>query len=517
MNPSSHWLPIGWIVLALLAGCTVGPDYRAPAVDVAAHWQEIGGGATTLPVTQPSQAVSGSLTLVEWWTAFDDPALNELIAAALRANLDLQQAQERVLEARFRRAGTEAGLFPQVEVDATAEHVRLSKNGIPIPTGGGTSAGASGLVARPDQAGGSSAVQSLFTKSELNLYQAGFDASWGLDAFGGIRRNIEASNADLAAAVEDRRSVMVTLLAEVARNYVELRGAQRQVAIAQANLESQRQTLQLTQQRRRVGMTTDLDVSRASAEVNTTESQLPLLLAQERQSIHALAVLLGVGLEALSPEMTAALAREKAVPRGPAQVPVGLPSELLRRRPDVRRAERQLAASTARIGVAVADLYPKFSLTGNFGFQSLTFNQWAEYASRTFGIGPAVSWPIFDFGRIRANIGAMNSEQRQALAHYQSTILGALREVEDALSLYSAEQVRRASLDQAVQDNRLTVNLSMQLYTQGAADFLSVLDAERSLYASEEALAESDKTVGTDLVALYKALGGGWEIEAQVR
>lgn len=300
---------------------------------------------------------------------------------------------------------------------------------------------------------------------------------------------------------------MVTLLAEVAQNYLELRGSQRQLAIAQANLKAQSETLGITRSRYEAGLASDLDVARAQAQVQTTQSQIPALQASARQSIHLLGVLLGQPPMALAEE----LSRHEAIPEPPPQVPVGLPSELLRRRPDIRRAERQLAAATARIGVATANLFPRFSLTGSFGLQSGQLDTLPNAGSNFWSIGPGVRWLVLDWGRVRSEIHVQNARQEQALLAYEQTVLTALREVEDALVVFTHEQARHQALVRALAANRRAVELATQLYQQGLSDFLSVLQAQRDLYASEDALAQSDLTVSTALVRLYKSLGGGWD------
>ncbi len=369
---------------------------------------------------------------------------------------------------------------------------------------GGGSPETPGFVASPLGGGG-------LPGATTNLYQVGFDASWELDIFGGVRRSVEAAGADLEASIEDRRNVLVTLLAEVARDYVTLRGTQRQIAIARENLQSQRQTLGLTIDRFNNGFTTELDVARARAQVDATAATIPALEASERSSMHQLAVLLGQPPQTLLEE----LSRPVPIPHAPSEVPVGIPSELLRRRPDIRRAERQLAAATARVGAATADLYPKFSLTGSFGLDATKPRQVFNWESRYFAFSPSVVWPVFDAGRIRANIRVQDAAQEQALTTYESAVLTAMREVEDALVNYGEEQARNRSLADAVEADRLAYKLANDQYRQGTVDFLTVLDVERSLFDAEDALAQSDRAISADLVALYKALGGGWEIEAK--
>jgi NodT family efflux transporter outer membrane factor (OMF) lipoprotein len=405
--------------------------------------------------------------------------LDQLAAEAVESNLDLRVATARILEARANRGVVAADLYPNVDVSGSYSRNNLSKNAH----------------------GGVVGVR------QYDFWQAGFDASWEIDVFGGVARSVEAAQADIEGAIEARRDTLVTLLAEVARNYIELRGAQRQLFITQQNLKSQTDTLDLTEQRFQAGLTSELDVARQRAQVESTASQMPSLQTTIRQSIHQLSVLLGQAPGALSER----LSPQRPLPQAPVALPVGLPSELLRRRPDVRQAERALAAATARIGTATADLFPRFSLTGSFGQEATQFKKIFDAGSNVWSIGPAISWPIFDAGRIRANIRVQNARQEQALAQYEQVVLISLRDVEDALIAYDREQARRLSLSNAVDANRRAVDLSNQLYQRGLIDFLSVLDAQRSLFLSEDALARSDTTVSTNLVAVYKALGGGWE------
>ena len=501
------------VALAPLAGgCMVGPNYKAPPkVDVP------GSFATT----QPSSA-----SLSRWWELFNDPTLNVLIERALATNLDLELAQERVLEARAQLDLTTGNLFPTANLSGAYNKTHISKQAglagflgagagsgsvTPTPINPPANAGgASTDLARPGatkSGSASSAAGGLALPQQLQLYQAGFDASWEIDVFGGLRRSVEAATADVQAQEESRRDTMVTLLGDVARNYVQVRGLQRQIHIAHDNIKSQQDTLELTRSRFKAGLATDLDVARAEAQVNTTEAAVPTLQISLRQSIHALGVLLGQPPESLLEE----LSTESPIPPAPASVPVGLPSDLLRRRPDVRCAERQLAASTARIGVATADLFPKFSLTGALGLESQELRNLPRGDSLFWDIGPTVSWPIFDAGRIVSNIRVQNVRQREAVIQYRQAVLTSLEDVENAMTAYQQEQIRRQSLAVAVDANQRAVQLSTLLYTKGLADFLNVLDAQRDLFASQDQLVQSEQNVSANLVALYKALGGGWE------
>jgi NodT family efflux transporter outer membrane factor (OMF) lipoprotein len=488
----------------------VGPNYRPPKVDV----------PSTFATTQ-----SSADSLTRWWEVFHDPELDVLIQRALLTNLDLQLAQDRVLEARAQLDLTTGNLFPTANINGAYNKTHISKQaGLAGFLGAGGSSGSvnpTQIAAPPSQGASTDLVRpgaarsggsnsgGLVLPQQIQLYQAGFDASWEIDIFGGLRRSVEAATADAQAQEESRRDTMVTLLGDVARNYVQVRGLQRQIHIAFDNIKSQRDTLDLTKSRFKAGLATDLDVARAEAQVNTTEAAVPTLQISLKQSIHALGVLLGQPPETLLQE----LSNEAPIPPVPASVPVGLPSDLLRRRPDVRRAERQLAGSTARIGVATADLFPKFSLTGALGLESTELRNLPRGDSLFWDIGPTVSWPIFDAGKIQSNIRIQNARQREAVIQYRQAVLTSLEDVENAMTAYQQEQIRRQSLAAAVDANQRAVQLATLLYTKGLADFLNVLDAQRDLFASQDQLVQSEQNVSADLVALYKALGGGWEAE----
>jgi len=325
--------------------------------------------------------------------------------------------------------------------------------------------------------------------------------------FGGIRRNVESAGANVQAAIEGIRDAQVTLVAEVALNYIQLRGFQQEIVVARKNLEAQQHTAEITRKLWKVGFNSALDVANADANVATTESQIPVFETSAQQSIYALSVLLARPpaelLERLSPTAT--------LPQVPAQVPVGLPSDLLRRRPDIQQAEAQLHAATAQIGVAVAELFPQFSLTGSAGWQSGLLRTWWTKASSSLGFDPSVSWQIFQGGAIVSNIRVQKALRDQAFITYQKTVLAAFQDVENQLIAFAKEQQHRKALHEAVVANRKAVDLSLLLYTEGQIPFLNVLVAQESLYASENALVQSETNIVTDLIALYKALGGGWE------
>jgi outer membrane protein, multidrug efflux system len=461
--------------LVFLAGCAVGPDYVEPKLAVPASWQE----------AQQKGIEIRPVAMTRWWTTFNDPLLNSLVERAVKSNFDVRIAEARIREARASRAVVAAGAWPTVDVSASYRRNRTSENALALgslaPQGGGN--------------------------VEQDLFKTGFDASWEIDIFGGVRRSVEAADATIGASVESRRDVLVTLLGDVAKNYIDLRGFQRRLAVARANLKAQQDTLELTRIRFQAGLTSDLDVAQAEAQASTTTAQIPTLESALKQAAYSLDLLLGLSPGALWND----LAKETTIPSLPPEVLVGLPSDLLRRRPDIRFAERDLAASTAQIGAAMADLFPKFSLTGAAGLQSISASDWFTGRSRYWSIGPTISWPIFDAGRIRANIEIRNAQQEQALNRYEKTVLAAFGDVEKSLVNYSREQARQRSLADAVAANRRAVEMANELYVRGLNDFLNVLDTQRSLYAAENDLAQSEATMAANLVALYKALGGGWE------
>jgi NodT family efflux transporter outer membrane factor (OMF) lipoprotein len=467
-------------ILALLAGgCanlpSVGPDYHKPAAKATTQWaEELAGGETN------SVAATAA-----WWKNFNDAELNSLISRAVSSNLDLRIAQSRVREARAQYSGAFADLWPTVDAGGSYSRLRESEH----------------LPRMYAPAPGSPYAD--------DLHAGSFDASWEIDIFGGKRRAVEAARAHLSGAEFGERDVLVTLLGEVARNYVELRGYQKRLAIAQQNIEAQGSSLAITQRRFTNGLATDLDVEQAKTVLATTRAVVPSLESLIATTAHRVEVLLGQQPGTLQTE----LADAAPIPGRPPQVPVGLPSELLLRRPDVSRAERQLAAATANIGAAKSDLFPKFYLTGIAGLESASADDWFTSGSRFWSVGPTVQWRIFDAGRIRANIKVKNAQQEQALAAYEQTVLVAFEEVENNLVLYAKEQVRRRSLEDAVGASQKSLDTANRLYASGLTDFIHVLDAERSLYQSQDALAQSDCTVSANLIALYKALGGGWDTD----
>ena len=454
--------------LLLLAGClTAGPDYRPPQTDLPVRWSTTPGAGV--------RAVAADAAALEcWWTVFNDPVLSDLIERARTGNRDVRQAAARLCTARAQRALSKAGLFPTLSANASASRSRSSRE-----AGGGLTA---------------------------NMFANGFDASWELDLFGGQRRTLEAATATLQAAEEDLRDVLVSLLAETALNYVELRSYQARLSITEASLTSQGETYDITRWRHAAGLTTQLDEDQARRNLEMTRADLPALQTSLTQAQHQLAVLLGQPPGALQ----ALLARPGAVPVAVTNVAVGVPADILRRRPDVRRAERQLAAQTAQIGTAAAARYPNVSLAGSIGLESLTLGNLYTAGARTAQAGASAVWKLFDGGSIRANIEVQTAKQAEVLNAYEAAVLTALKDVEDALTAYANEQTRRQTLVEAQQAGLRAFELARHQYAAGLVDFQTVLDTQRSLLTVQEQLAISAADVTSNLIRLYKALGGGW-------
>jgi outer membrane protein, multidrug efflux system len=466
-------LCVFWLMITALTSCAVGPDFIKPNPKMPEKWAEA-----------PKGDITGKLPdLSEWWSIFRDPELNSLIDRAIQSNLDLQIAEARIREARAQRVVVASAYYPEIDSSGLYMRSRTSEN-----------ANTSRASAVP---GGT------------NLFQAGFDASWEIDVFGGVRRAVEAATADIAVAEENRRDVLVTLLAEVARNYLEVRGSQIRLGVAEKNIFTQQQALEIARARYEAGLSSELDVAQAQAQLSTTEAGVPVLETSLRLAIHQLGILLGQTPETLLDE----LLPMGPIPVGPPAIPAGLPSELLRRRPDIRQAEQELAAATARIGVATANLFPRFFLTGLVGQSSVSGSDFVQASSRYWTIGPTIDWPVFTAGRLRAQVQIQNEREQQAAIRYERTVLKALKDVEDALVAYSKEQATRDSLIQAVKANRQATEIANELYTRGLVDFLNVLVTQRAQYTTEDALAQSAQRVTSNLVALFKALGGGWEVD----
>ncbi len=475
---SSHIRRIGpgaLLIVLLSQGCVVGPDYEPPVTTMPDVWHQ-----------RAARGIAeGEAPLQTWWRVLDDPLLEELIVRAERANLDLRQAVERIREARARLRVVGGDKVPSVNVSGDASRSQASDNGVSSPPVGGFDAS--------------------------SLYNAGFDAVWELDFFGRIRRSIESARASYEASIEDYRDVLVTLFAEVARNYVEARSFQQRLAYAHANVEVQRETLQLTQDRFAAGLVSALDVAQAESNLASSEARIPVLETGLELALNRLAVLLGEQPGKLHDE----LERVMDLPDPPVRITVGLPGDLLRQRPDVRIAERNLAAQTARIGVAVADLYPRFSLTGFLGLQSVQGGDFLDGDSVTWSFGLPFSWNLFDGGSRRSAVEVERARTEQLLTSYQQTVLLALEEVENSIVAYDREQQTRERLLVAVDATLRSLELVRTQYMAGLTDFQNVLDTQRSLFTQQDELATTEGRVVQDLIAIYKAVGGGWAEDAE--
>lgn len=452
----------------LLAGCAaVGPDYRPPQNELPPSWSE--APSASLPLAQPD---------AEWWRRFDDPLLTDLVERALAANPDLRIARARLRAARATSAQAESLLWPSVGVYGSA--TRTSDGG----------------------------------QDAASRYGAGFDAAWEIDLFGGLRRGAEAAEADASASAATLAQTRVSLAAEVARDYVQLRAYQLRIAITQANLDNQTQTLQIAEWRAQAGLVGQLDVEQARSNREQTRAQLPALQDAATQTVNALAVLLNVAPATLAPELAAGPA--PTIPSAAPQPLAGIPADLLRRRPDIVAAERSLAAATARIGVAEAALYPSLSLSGTLGLQGAALSALSGGAAATRLIAASLAAPIFDAGRLRQQVAIRSAEQEQALAAYEAALFGALRDVENARASLANGRARGEALAAAVQAARNAALLASFRYRSGLVDFQTVLDTERSVRTLEDsqATAQADSVIA--LVQLYKALGGGWSADASV-
>lgn len=454
----------------LLAGCAVGPDYQLPVTaDLPASFAN----------TKPDEFAERDVE-THWWKLFGDQQLSALIDQTIAHNYELQAARANLAEARALYLETGLNLLPTVTSHANYTEQKRSTGSL---------------------------NNRAFVPRELKLYNTGFDASWEVDFFGRVRRNVEASNDEVEAQEASLHDIGVSLIAEAARNYFELRGLQNQLAVAQKNADNQAQTLALTQVKLENGRGTELDTARAQAQLESTKAGIPRLQSAIAHTIHRLSVLTGQMPDAL----TATLAQSAPLPNAPDTIRIGSPEQLLRRRPDIRIAERSLAAATARIGVATADLFPRVTFVGNISLEANTLSGIVAPGSESYSVGPKISWAAFDLGRVYARIKAADARAEASLAGYEQTVLNALEETENALVNYRQERARRTSLTAAAEASEKASHLAHLRYQEGISDFLTVLDAEQRLLQDQSQLAQSQTATATALTAVYKALGGGWE------
>jgi NodT family efflux transporter outer membrane factor (OMF) lipoprotein len=467
---------------AMLGGCTVGPNFVEPDPHLPDNVTFNGKTFSDAHLPAPTDP--------NWWRVFGDPVLTSLESRVAEANLDVRTATIRIAESRYQRNATASAALPTINGDGKYQRELYSNNGIVSLLTPLLPAGSGPLNIAP-----------------INEYNVGLDMSWELDLWGHVRRQIESADAQLDQAEDRRRDAMVSVLAELASDYIQLRGVQEQIRIAENNLKVDTEVLQLAQQLQQKGVRSGLDSENAAAQVEGIRAQLPSLEQQQIQYMNAVALLLDLPPSALNAE----LAPRRVIPRSPPRIPLGIPSELARRRPDIRAAEDQLHTATANIGVAIANFYPKFQLNGTVGLDALEFNSLFKASSLQYQAGPSVSLPIFDGARLKSMLKLSDAQQAEAAITYHKTVLQAWHEVVNALAAHRLEQVRRTRLRAQLDHTRAALDLSRSRYNDGVTDFLSVLDAERSLLQNEQQYATSTTNVSLNLVTLFKALGGGWE------
>jgi NodT family efflux transporter outer membrane factor (OMF) lipoprotein len=461
-----------------LTGCTVGPDYRSPEITEAPRRSAPDGGSV------PSRTVEGAVDIA-WWKSFRDLQLSSLVERLAAQNLDLETAAERVIQSVAQRQVAASQGLPHIEGQSSSTYNRQSPNG----------------------------TLSLLTPApgaplEYNLFRDGLTSSWQLDLFGRVRRAVEAADANALAAVENRHGVALAAVAELAQSYMQLRGTQNRIGIAKRNLGLAEENVELVNTRFRNGVATTLDMAQARAQQATIAATVPPLRAREAELINAIGLLLGEAPRALE----AQLRRSQIIPRVPRKVPVGLPGTSVRRRPDVREAEARLHQATAQTGVAVANFYPDLTLNGAVGVESLRLTNLFTPASTAFAVGPSISIPIFEGGRLRGALALSESQQREAAVFFQETVLRAWKEVDDALTAYREAQRRRIDVARSVTENQAALQAARQRYSEGATNFLDVTATQAQLLQSENDLSDSDTQIAIGLVNLYRALGGGWEV-----
>lgn len=458
------------VLPVLFFGCSpIGPNYSKPEIPTPDYWNE----------TVRSDLKASSPDINSWWRRFNDSTLNKLISIAASQNRDLAVAAERIEEARAFEGVARGGLFPYAGAGGSITRNRSSETVSPVGT------------------------------NPVDVYDGGINSGWEIDVVGGLRRSVEAAQGNVAATEEFYRDALVIILADVASSYIEYRTLQERIRVTQTNVDLQTESVKITGSRNEAGIAPEIDVTQAQTNLSSSKAQLPLLRAQLAQTRNRLAVLAGK-----YPGAVASMLGSGSIPKAGKKAAVGIPADLIRSRPDIRAAERQLAAQTAQIGVARAELYPKFTLIGDFGLQSLSSGDFLESDSRVYSFGPTFRWRIFEGGRIREQIKIEESRARQAYANYEQSVLQAVSEVETALSAIANERDRLTQLEDAVKASKRTSELITGLYTNDLVDFQNVLDAQRTVFTAEDSAVISRGQVARNHVALYRALGGSTEMPA---
>jgi NodT family efflux transporter outer membrane factor (OMF) lipoprotein len=464
----------------VISGCVVGPDYTAPATSLTHAWAAHETAAAVFSTDAPDEV---------WWECFGDPVLSALMRRMAEDNLDLQMASSRLEQSLAASGAMTAASGPQLRADTSAIRARNSANGLLDPSG--------------------NAGQAAY-----HVWQGGLQASWELDLWGRVRREREAAGARVEIAKEMRHAALVSLSATLARDYIQLRGAQDQTRIAEDNLALARQALRLTRIRLAEGVATRLEVEQASAQVAEVEARLPALHQRTAEMVNAIGLLLTTPPQALSAMLEQRGGQEEiTIPGVALPVAVGLPSQLAERRPDIRRAQAALHAATADIGVAEGDFYPRITLSGSVGAQAMQLSDLGSWGSHSFAVGPGVSLPLFDGGKLRSTLRLRNAQQQEAALQYRKTVLAAWHEVDDAMGAWQADAIVRDRLGDAQAHSRAAWDDVQRQYAQGTVDYLHVLDAQKTLLRNQSAFSASRVALSLALVDLYRSLGGGWQQE----
>jgi multidrug efflux system outer membrane protein len=477
------------LAFLLLSGCMVGPNYHEPEISMPTQFE------------QDQYKEEKAADLCQWWKQFNDPLLDRFIAEAVDANYDFRIALEKIEQARAQYRIEKSHLWPEIDLNATTIRNRFSQNLFPVPE---------------SVTAAETSTNSSFFPVFLNVFQMGFDALWELDFFGKFRRSKKAAYSTWESMIENAHSVLISLLSEVALTYVNIRAVQKKIELIKRKIQADEQEVAITQGLLGIGIDNEIQYSTLISTVESDRASLPGLETSFKQNVYALAYLLGRQPEGLLEEFQ----DSHPIPSSDDKVPIGLPSDLLRRRPDIRRAERQLAAATEQIGVAVADLFPHISLTGisfagasqgsAIGFEGDELNHLFKWPSRTFSIGVNLNWNLIDFGNVRGKIAVQNSLQKQALLNYEQTVIASLKDVESALVAYFEEQKHKDSLTLKVLADKRALEITENLYQIGLANKLQVLETRKNLLVSESSFIESEQALAGDLIALYKAVGGNW-------
>lgn len=481
------WNAVWFSVLFALPGCIIGPSFSPPELSTVPQEFSVQPVLVDSSVEERKES-SPEIDLATWWNYFEDPQLTELVDEAIKNNLQLKVALARVREARSEVNYTLGGFLPQVGASASAKREQVSPSSLMVQSN----------------------TNSQVAQNPKNTYRANFDALWEFNIFGSGRA-LESAEASLAAEEEAARYVLISLISEVAQNYTSLRGFQQQKKIVEQNVEIQKEALELQRLKLQAGTANDLTVSQVEGQLAATQSAIPPLTTQITLASHRIAILLGKSPTELNGE----LSQPGELPTGSilqSPIPIGLPTELLRRRPDIRRAEAELHAATANIGVAISDLFPSFTLSGVVGAQSFRIHNISRSTSEFWNFLGGVALPIFNEEKY-AQIGIQNARQDQAMAAYQLTVLQGLSEVEDGIVALNEELTRRSLLEKTVSANKNSLVLAQKLSQAGIIDFLNVITAQQALFESESLLSQSNITVSLNIIALYKSLGGGWEVQ----